>query len=466
MRGKFWRVVAPVVFLIAGMWPVTAQAHRDGCHRWHSCPSDSGSYVCGDMGYDSECPGGGAPEPEPEPYQPPDSDPPAQPTIVEAEAVGSRVRMVVNAESGSRLIVHSGAAVLHRAAATGQDQALEFSAPDGRVNLRVTATDRAGNVSPEAARTLTVDGTAPAVPALELTPAAPGSPDTALQVTGEPGATVELQVAAPDGSPLGAVVTAKVPASGQTRVARRLPNGSYLLRVTLIDVAGNRSGVVQLPHDVAVAPPAKPVLRLAGERGADPVLVSVRGEPFTTARVSAEAGGKASSETVALGPDGRGQAELRLPDGEHTVRAVLEDFQGQASPEAVLDDVLVKSTPPVLKVLPLEGLRGGGVLVLALLAEKGADVRITSGEFEEQVTATGELQEVILTLGDGAHQVTLLAEDRYGNTSTFEHSVELRDSAGAGTLFGGLALLGAGALGGRRLWRRAKRRASPSQAMG
>lgn len=26
-------------------------AHRSGCHRWHSCPSDSGSYTCGDLGY-------------------------------------------------------------------------------------------------------------------------------------------------------------------------------------------------------------------------------------------------------------------------------------------------------------------------------------------------------------------------------------------------------------------------------
>jgi len=31
-------------------------AHKDGCHRWHSCPSDSGSYVCGDMGIDTYCP--------------------------------------------------------------------------------------------------------------------------------------------------------------------------------------------------------------------------------------------------------------------------------------------------------------------------------------------------------------------------------------------------------------------------
>ncbi len=35
--------------------PSTAEAHRSGCHRWHSCPSDSGSYVCGDTGYDTYC---------------------------------------------------------------------------------------------------------------------------------------------------------------------------------------------------------------------------------------------------------------------------------------------------------------------------------------------------------------------------------------------------------------------------
>ncbi len=32
-----------------------AEAHRSGCHRWHSCPSDSGSYTCGDTGRCSGC---------------------------------------------------------------------------------------------------------------------------------------------------------------------------------------------------------------------------------------------------------------------------------------------------------------------------------------------------------------------------------------------------------------------------
>lgn len=43
---------AAVLFMLLA----PAQAHRSGCHRWHSCPSDTGSYVCGDLGYTSGCP--------------------------------------------------------------------------------------------------------------------------------------------------------------------------------------------------------------------------------------------------------------------------------------------------------------------------------------------------------------------------------------------------------------------------
>tara|TARA_B100001964_G_C14157878_1_gene565217 strand:- start:388 stop:927 length:540 start_codon:yes stop_codon:yes gene_type:complete len=41
------------VFILS---PLMADAHRSGCHRWHSCVSDSGSYTCGDLGHCSQCP--------------------------------------------------------------------------------------------------------------------------------------------------------------------------------------------------------------------------------------------------------------------------------------------------------------------------------------------------------------------------------------------------------------------------
>lgn len=46
---KIWILVFVVVLVL--VFPVFADAHRSGCHRWHSCPSDSGSYTCGDAGY-------------------------------------------------------------------------------------------------------------------------------------------------------------------------------------------------------------------------------------------------------------------------------------------------------------------------------------------------------------------------------------------------------------------------------
>ena len=44
------------LFLFWGSSVVITEAHRSGCHRWHSCPSDSGSYICGDTGRCSGCP--------------------------------------------------------------------------------------------------------------------------------------------------------------------------------------------------------------------------------------------------------------------------------------------------------------------------------------------------------------------------------------------------------------------------
>src|SRR5438128_2014763 len=42
--------------IIALVLPPASRAHRSGCHRWHSCPSDHGTYVCGDLGHCSGCP--------------------------------------------------------------------------------------------------------------------------------------------------------------------------------------------------------------------------------------------------------------------------------------------------------------------------------------------------------------------------------------------------------------------------
>jgi micrococcal nuclease len=46
-----------VLFLFLPIFPMESYGHRSGCHAAHSCPSDTGSYECGDTGNYSQCPG-------------------------------------------------------------------------------------------------------------------------------------------------------------------------------------------------------------------------------------------------------------------------------------------------------------------------------------------------------------------------------------------------------------------------
>lgn len=56
-RATQWAVALVALTLAMAAGTGEASAHRDGCHAQHSCPSDTGSYVCGDTGNYSECPG-------------------------------------------------------------------------------------------------------------------------------------------------------------------------------------------------------------------------------------------------------------------------------------------------------------------------------------------------------------------------------------------------------------------------
>ena len=56
MKNKFTVLFLITIILVISLVQTPAFAHRSGCHRWHSCPSDTGSYTCGDTGYCSQCP--------------------------------------------------------------------------------------------------------------------------------------------------------------------------------------------------------------------------------------------------------------------------------------------------------------------------------------------------------------------------------------------------------------------------
>jgi len=49
------KIIFTIITLVL-IIPIVSFAHRSGCHRWHSCPSDTGSYIQGDAGYISQYP--------------------------------------------------------------------------------------------------------------------------------------------------------------------------------------------------------------------------------------------------------------------------------------------------------------------------------------------------------------------------------------------------------------------------
>ncbi len=79
-------VVLILSFAFSVISPNQVEAHRNGCHRWHSCPSDTGSYVCGDLGYDTYCPNKNTPPPAPAPAPAPPAPAPRAPAPAPAPA--------------------------------------------------------------------------------------------------------------------------------------------------------------------------------------------------------------------------------------------------------------------------------------------------------------------------------------------------------------------------------------------
>jgi hypothetical protein len=51
---RVWLLMVIMLGLVG--WIMAADTHQDPCHRRHSCPSDHGTYVCGDRGNCEQCP--------------------------------------------------------------------------------------------------------------------------------------------------------------------------------------------------------------------------------------------------------------------------------------------------------------------------------------------------------------------------------------------------------------------------
>jgi len=297
---------------------------------------------------------------------------------------------------------------------------------DGTYTVRATATDLAGNTSPNSnTNTFTVDTVAPAAPVV-LTPAdgtVTSDNTPTYSGTAEGGSTVVVIV---DGTPVG---TATADASGAWSFTPivALADGPHTVRATATDAAGNTSlssntnaftvdtlapaaPVVLAPADGSVTSDNTPTYSGTAEAGST-VNIFVDGASVGTTTANA-AGAWSFTPTTALA------------DGQHTVRATATDAAGNTSANSNTNTFTVDTTPPAAPVVltpadgavitdntpAYSGTAEAGVTVTIIV--DGASVGTTTAD------ATGAWSFTPTTaLADGQHTVRATATDTVGNTS-------------------------------------------------
>ncbi|SER27825.1 hypothetical protein [Microlunatus flavus] len=407
-----------------------AEAHRDGCHRWHSCPSDTGSYVCGDLGYYSECPGGkpskddstsATPETD---YEPPDYEAPNTPHLARSlTGAGGRVTVKVRAEKRStiRVRTETGKQVA-KITASGKQQKIRFKAKTGHRTYTVTATDKAGNESLEATTTVNVDATAPRLSRVIATAGTDVTGASSLSFTSDPGATWTLTGAGRK-SVRGTVT------EPTTTLALWLPNGTYKPSLTVRDKIGNTRGTTMT---MRVRVP-RPLLRATRTSASTErrLAYALTGTPRSTGKLILK-----HLDAVPFSIDDHGSASIALDAVDGTYgpgRAVLTDFAGRTT-TAALPEVVVDTTAPTLDLTVDPAQAKTGTLSLQVAAELGSTVRLTAplkdigGDDErlaEMFTATAVPTRLIRRPAAGSYTVVATAADAVGNTTTRQVDVDI-----------------------------------------
>lgn len=416
-----------------------ASAHRSGCHAAHSCPSDHGTYVCGDKGIYTYCP---STEAVPEvsdvelDYEAPDT-----PTVASSTAkAGGLIALALSAEKGSTIAVQEDGLTIAEKKATGTKQTITFRAPTGEHSYIVTATDAAGNTSFETdAIAVTADATKPAA---SLTPHAPTPLEGAarIDVNTEAGAAYTLAVTGQK------TITGTGSGTTDTHVLW-LRNGTYHAVVTSTDAAGN---VTRVARDLRVAnPSAALTVTQTSAPFHTPVEYRVDGTPHSHGTLALPG---QSPRPFELGDTGTTTLTLPLPDGTYeTGTAALTDFGGRTA-RAELPATVVDTTAPALTFSSDAARANDGTLLLALTAEKAAKVTIRAvrrGDDSSAPTApiiatlvgNGSTQPWSHSLEPGTYELTAAAVDDAGNETRQSRTITITKPATAGEIAAGLGLL-------------------------
>ena len=348
----------------------------------------------------------------------------------------------------------------------------------GLHNLTVTATDAKGNVSPEAAFSLTVDSIAPQAPTITLVsddfaPVSGSVPNNGftndrtptISGTGEPGSVVTLF----DGAT--ALTTFTVGVSGTwSYTPSTLIDSTHRFTVSATDAAGNTTAPsAEYVITIDITAPSAPTIdgavdnvgtvtaTLANNSATDDTLPQFNGSGPAGSTVTLYDGPTAIGSIVV---DGDGKWSIiptqPLSEGPHTITAVATDAAGNASPAASFN-LTVDTTPPVApSITNAQGEVGGipatvtnggstqnGTPTLTGSGEVGATIKIYDNGGSTPIGSVTVPAGGIWTftpspaLAEGSHSLTAVATDPAGNvglpSAGFTLNVDSTPPAAPGT---------------------------------
>ncbi len=297
---------------------------------------------------------------------------------------------------------------------------------EGPHSVNATATDAAGNTSPNSnTNDFIVDTMAPAAPVV-LTPADGSVTSDATPTytgTAEPGSTVTIIV---DGTPVG-TTTADAGGNWTFDQPTGLADGDHMVSATATDAAGNTSPSSNTnTFTVDTTPPGAPVVTTPADGSVtnDPTpTYSGTAEPGSTVTVIID-GTPVGTTTADANGDWSFPQPADLPEGPHMVSATATDEAGNTSPSSTANTFTVDTTAPEAPVVvtPADGSTiSDNTPEYTGTAEPGSTVTVIVDGTPVGTTTADANGDWTFTptegLAAGSHTVMATATDEAGNIS-------------------------------------------------